>query len=304
MIMRGKVRISAGALVLIAASATVWIHARNRKHAAWAAHGVAARATADANSALRQAEIRLRWLDTPENATMPSPAGVTDSPELSSATSEIDSHRALRQNPELQALELTAKRQALELNYAPLFRTLKLSPQQVAQFCDHLMRREAAKSDLQAAAEALPEHDVAVYRLQERAEKEHEKAQIALLGDSGTQQTVEFERTLRVREGVAALASTATLASVPFTAEQSDRLLRTLLAATPRRSDNTWDFDRIDWVKVSEDARTFLSPAQWRIVTSVETDALAPFSAILHLEVELAQEKQKRQRLRETATVR
>ena len=300
MIMRGKVRISAVALVLIAASATVWIHARTRRHAAWAAHGVAVRAAEDANSALQHAEIRLRSLDTPGNAMMPSPAGVTDSPELSSA-SEIDSHRALRQDPELQALELTAKRAALELNYAPLFRTLKLSPPQVAQFCDHLMRREAAKSDLQAAAEALPEHDVAVYRLQERAEKEYEKAQLALLGDSGAQQTVEFERTLRVREGVAALARTATLANVPVTPEQSDRLLHTLLSATTRRSDNTFDFDSIDWVKVSEDAKTFLSPAQWTIVTSVETDALAPFSAILQLEVELAR---KMRRLQKTAAAR
>jgi hypothetical protein len=234
----------------------------------------------------------------------PSPTSVTDSPDLPSATSGIDSHRALRQNPELQALELTAKRAAFELSYAPLFRTLKLSPQQAAQFCEHLMRREAAKSDLQAAAETLPEHELAVRRLEERAEQEYEKAQLALLGESGAQQAVEFERTQRAREGVAALASTATLASVPFTPEQSDRLLRTLLAATPRRSDNTMDFDRIDWVQVSQDAKTFLSPAQWTIVTSVETDALAPFSAMLHQEVEWAQEKQKRKSLLETATSR
>jgi len=283
--------ISALALALAVAEVAVAFRARSQVRAARAAHATLTRAVEDANVALRRGEARLAAAAARREAGTGAPAPVADALDAWSGPAHADSHRAQRENPALQALRLEADRAAFELNYAPLFRALKLPPAQVAQFCDHLMRRAAAKSDLQAAAAAqrLPDFDAAVHQLAERAEREHEEAQLALLGEAGARQAIEFERTLQVREGVAAIASTATLAGVPLTPEQSEQVLRVVVAAAPRRYDDALDIGGIDWRRVSEQARQFLSPAQWAIFTSVETDALAPFSAELDRAVSQAQ---------------
>lgn len=277
--------ISALAVVLGVAAIAVALRARSQAEAARTAHAALARTHAAAHPAPGQAEARAE-------VDAGTPPVVMESADQPSASAHTDSHRAVRQIPALQALRLEAERAAFEMNYAPLFRSLELSPAQAAQFCDHLMQRAAAKSDLRAAAEAqrLPDHDAAVRELVDRSEREYEKAQIALLGEAGARQAIEFERTLLVREGVATIASTATLAGVPLTPEQSEQLVRIVVAATPRNPDDTLNMRKIDWERVSEQARQFLSPAQWTIFTSVETDALAPFSAQLDRAVERAQQ--------------
>jgi hypothetical protein len=284
--------ISASALVLSVAAITAALRARSQAEAARTVHAALAQTHAAANPASGQADARraaaVAWTEIGEET----PAIAVDSADGPFASAHADSHRAVRQIPALQALRLAAERAAFEMNYAPLFRALQLSPVQAAQFCDHLMRRAAAKSDLQAAAEAqrLPDHDTAVRGLADRSDWEFKEAQLALLGEAGARQAMEFERTLPVREGVATIASTATLAGVPLTAAQSEQLLRVLVAATPRNPDDTLNMREIDWERVSEQARQFLSPAQWTIFTSVETDSLAAFSAQLDRAVERAQQ--------------
>ena len=288
--LRRNLWISTLALALAVTAVTLALRARSRADAARAAHAAVTRADTATNTALRRAEARLAATAARPDTKAGGPAPTVGASDAPSTPSHYDSHRAQRQNPELQALRLAADRAAFELNYAPLFRALKLSPAEAAQFCDHLMRRAAVKSDLQAAAEVqrLSDYDTAVRGLEARAQREYEEAQLALLGEAGARQAIEFERTLRVREGVAAIASTATLAGVPLTPGQIEQLLRTVVTAAPRAPDGTLEMMGIDWVRVGEQARPFLSPAQWAIFTSVETDALAPFSAQLDRAVERA----------------
>jgi hypothetical protein len=283
--------ISAPALVIAVAAIAVALRARSQAEAARTAHAALARTHAAANPAPGQADARRAAAVARTEIGGGTPAIMVESTDRPSASAHADSHRAVRQIPALQALLLAGERAAFEMNYAPLFRALKLSPAQAAQFCDNLMRRAAAKSDLRAAAEAqlLPDHDTAVHRLADRSEREYEEAQLALLGEAGARQAIEFERTLLVREGVATIASTATLAGVPLTPEQNEQLLRVVVAATPRNPNETLNLREIDWERVSELARQFLSAAQWTIFTSVETDALAPFSTQLDRAVERAQ---------------
>lgn len=279
--------ISVLALVLVVVATAVALRARSHTEAVRKAHATLLRTRATAQPASDHVKARA------EIGTE-TPAVVMGSADRPFASAHVEAHRAVGQIPALQALRLAAERAAFEMNYAPLFRSLKLSPPQAAQFCDHLMQRAAAKSDLQAAAEAewLPNHDTAVRELIDRAEREYEKAQLALLGEAGARQAIEFERTLLVREGVAMIASTATLARVPLTSEQSEQLVHVVVAAAPRNADDTLNLREIDWVRVSEQARQFLSLAQWTIFTSVETDALAPFSAQLDRAVERARQRE------------
>jgi hypothetical protein len=292
-----KSLISALALALALAAIAVALRARSQAEAARSALAAArARTDAAANPAPGQADPRLAAAVAPTETGAGTPAIVVDSVDQPSASAHADSHRAVQQIPALQALRLAAQRAAFEMDYASLFRALKLSPAQAAQFCDHLMRRAAAKSDLQAAAEAqrLPDQDTAVRELADRSEREYEEALLALLGEAGVRKAIEFERSLPVREGVATIASTATLAGVPFTPEQSEQMVRVVIAAAPRNPDDTLDLREIDWGRVSEQARQFLSQAQWTIFTSVETDALAPFSAQLDRAVERAQQSDRK----------
>lgn len=294
MTMRPKALLSATAGVLLLVALVVVVQARFHARVAVKTSEAVIRQQADARQALRRAEGRIAAAQTlAEAGGAPVVSELTQPHESPGAQPTSDHERVARTIPELQALRLAADRTRFEITYAPLFRGLKLSPTQVAQFCDLLMWREEMKSDLQAAAEVqrLPDDDAAIRRLGEQAERKYEEAQRALLGEAGTRQTIEFERTMKAREAVAVIAATSTLGGTPLTKEQTERLLGVVVAAAPWLPDGTMDGDKVDWTAVDVQAREFLSPAQWTILTSVETDALARFSAQLEHAMDRARQR-------------
>ncbi len=73
--------------------------------------------------------------------------------------------------------------------------------------------------------------------------------------------------------------------------QQIDKLLSVFITASPRLPDGGMDTYHLDWTKVDAHAREFLSPPQWAILTTVETDSLGRFSKQLDHAINRARER-------------
>lgn len=199
--------------------------------------------------------------------------------------------RRLRQDPELQALRLAADGARAEMNYAPLFRKLALSPEQRAAFLENVRRQREQKLDLDSVAYArLPEDSGgAVTTTRERIEQDYEKAQRTLLGAGGWEMAQEFEDGALVREEVAGLAGAAVLAGAPLSTAQAEELTRLIVAnAREHGRKHGWiEIEAIDWEQVDARARDLLLEPQMALLKSLDS-GIGRFSMALDRAVEAA----------------
>jgi hypothetical protein len=193
-------------------------------------------------------------------------------PSLKTST-VIPSRLVMPDTPTLQNLKLAARRAQLATTYGPFYRSLNLSPGQITEFENALMRREEQTTDLYAAAQsqdASPGHP-AFRNLIAQAEREYQTALGAILGDSGAQQFREYERTSMLRETVSSLAGAAAMAGIPLDSSQAEQLTRALANASPDyRSGGRARSHNIDWEIADQQAATFLSGAQLIFLKTTE----------------------------------
>jgi hypothetical protein len=171
----------------------------------------------------------------------------------------------LRDNPELQLLQLAARRAHLETVYGLLWHRLGLSTEQTERFRDLFVAREEQLSDLLYATSKHGgvTNDPAVARLRTDLEVRHRTALRELLGDSSFRVFEDYERTAPFRDTASALIGAATVSGLPFTQEQAENLTRVFAQANDDYRNGRWaNAAGIDWDVVKAEARGFLSNAQ------------------------------------------
>jgi hypothetical protein len=180
----------------------------------------------------------------------------------------------IRNEPDAEVLFLATKRAELTARYGPLFRTLGLTPAQVAAFQDHVVRREEARMDLAEASrtQGPAASRAAIMTLQQQADAAYAEAQRALLGEAGYRQLQDYERVSNTRSMVSAIAGAAVLENAPFSAEQADRLVQAIANTSDsyRRGGPVVNAE-IDWAAVEAHARTILSPAQFAVFSTIDS---------------------------------
>ena len=170
----------------------------------------------------------------------------------------------IQKSPHLQALYLASQRAELGRTYGPLFRTLHLTPDQIAKYEDAMIEYRGQEMDLQGTAQAqgLGRSDPAIAALQQQADQQLQAAKAAILGDAGAQQDQEYGRTLPVRALVAQIAGTVAF-SAPLTPDQSDQMTQILAAASPSyQKGGAANWNNIDYAQADRAAAAILSPAQ------------------------------------------
>lgn len=163
------------------------------------------------------------------------------------------------QDPAYRTLARASFQARRHLEFQRFYRTLRLSPDQIAQFEAIMVRQDEASIDGQVARD-LGRDEQAVYR---KSGPEWNAAMIALLGTAGKKQLEEYLRTMALRNFVDGIAAKSYESGEPITLEQADRLLALALAhdSTYQQGKGT-DAGKVSWNEVWEPAAKFLSPAQ------------------------------------------
>jgi len=180
--------------------------------------------------------------------------------------------RAIRSNPTVQALTVAAARWRFETQYAPLCRSLGLTPEQREKFYGNLMALEATITDVQAGADAqdISDLDEMVGRLTVQAHREFEAAQCELLGEENYRRTQEFAGATVAREMVRGLAKVATATGVPLSLPQAEALVPLLRGTTKARDDEVAHFQDLDWTRVDAQVRAVLTDEQFVLFRTTE----------------------------------
>lgn len=178
---------------------------------------------------------------------------------------ESDPRVLLQTDPRMQALNMEWNRAEIVADYAPLFRALGLTPDQIRRFEDIQLRMQGNGLDVRATAEAqhLAEDDPAIQKMRSDAGREFVKQREELLCADGARAAFEYERASSVRAFVAGLQGAATRAGVPLTGQQADQLTNTLAQASPSYRRGDWAaLNEINWDTLPEAVRPFLTDRQ------------------------------------------
>jgi hypothetical protein len=176
-------------------------------------------------------------------------------------------------DPAQQAALIRLGRAMVAETYAPLFRKLGLSPEQIDRFESLMSEADERKIDIQAGAltAGLEDSAGAAATAKRDAESRLHAAQLELLGETGFRQLQEFDRTQSIREWVVwGLAGDLTFTKTPLSAHQGEQLTQILANACPSyRSGGPTDEDEVDWPTALEQAKGILSEPQWAALKSV-----------------------------------
>lgn len=148
---------------------------------------------------------------------------------------------ALMEKPEMQRLVTLERKGALDARFAPLFKNLNLTPEQLDKFKNLLVEKQTSMMDVAAAAREQginPRTDPAAFRqMVNDAQNEIDASIKATLGDAAYSQYQSYEQTQPQRNTVSQLEQRLSYSSTPLTDAQSSQLV-SILAANSANSAN------------------------------------------------------------------
>lgn len=144
-----------------------------------------------------------------------------------------DDFQAMMDRPEMQRVMALQQKAALDVRFGPLFKSLNLSPEQLAAFKNLLAEKEATLMDTMRAAREQgidPRNDPEGFKkLMATTQAETNAAIKTALGDEGYAQYEQYQATQPQRNVVSQLQQ-AVGASDPLTAAQAEQLVQVLAA--------------------------------------------------------------------------
>ncbi|MBS0633310.1 MAG: hypothetical protein JSS11_15470 [Verrucomicrobia bacterium] len=148
---------------------------------------------------------------------------------------------ALMEKPEMQRLVTLERKGALDARFAPLFKNLNLTPEQLDKFKNLLVEKQTSMMDVAAAAREQginPRTDPAAFKqMVSDAQNEIDASIKATLGDAAFSQYQSYEQTQPQRNTVNQLEQRLSYSSTPLTDAQSSQLV-SILAANSANSAN------------------------------------------------------------------
>ncbi len=167
----------------------------------------------------------------------PGRGGPRGGPE--SGARQFNAVRELLARPDVQAMVQQQQRAGIASRYAPLFKHLNLSAEQIDRLSALLVERGTTRQDAFMAAReqgvdprANPE---AMRKLLADVQAPIDASLKALLGDSGYAQLQHFEQTQPQRAVVGELQTRLSYTGAPLTSTQAEQLVQILAANTPLR---------------------------------------------------------------------
>jgi hypothetical protein len=149
---------------------------------------------------------------------------------------------ALGSNPEFQKLLAIQAKGRIAQTYGALFKSLNLSPDQLAQFQQLLADKQQAMMDvLQAAREQgiNPRTDPDGFKtLMSQAVAQTDQSIQQAIGDAAFQQYQQYQQTLPERNVVNSLQQQLSYTQTPLTDDQSNALISLLQQTQPQRAGN------------------------------------------------------------------
>jgi hypothetical protein len=170
-------------------------------------------------------------------------------------------------NPALANLWLKSRKSSLNASYGPLFRLLKLAPEQAEKLKQVMAEEINRRQDIgdTATTEGLTYTDPTVTALLKQSADQAQAEEQRLLGDAGLATLEDYNRSLGVRGMVSGLAA-AVAASAPLTADQADALTQAAANESPSyRAGGNVDLVQLDWDAVDRAAEKILSPEQFDV---------------------------------------
>ncbi len=148
----------------------------------------------------------------------------------------------LANDPEFQRLMAIQVKGRISQTYAPLFKSLNLSPDQLAQFQSLLAEKQQALADVMGAAREQginPRQDPDAFKtLVGQALAQSDQAIQQALGDAAYQQYQQYQQTLPERNTVGTLSQSLSYTQTPLTEDQASQLQAILAANQPQRAGN------------------------------------------------------------------
>jgi hypothetical protein len=149
---------------------------------------------------------------------------------------------ALSSNPEFQKLMAIQMKGRLSQTYGALFKSLNLSPDQLAQFQTLLADKQQAMMDtMQAAREQgiNPREDPDGFKaLLTQAVSQTDQSIQQVLGDAGFQQYQQYQQTLPERNVVNSLQQQLSYTQTPLTDDEASQMVALLAQNQPQRAGN------------------------------------------------------------------
>ncbi len=165
--------------------------------------------------------------------------------------------------------------------YQSFFHELKLTPEQIESFseiCAMRDQREAVYLEM-FGERAMTASEREKLRAQDVL-TEH-AAFRELLGETGFQRLLDYNRSTTAREIIGSFGASAGLAGAPFTAAELERLVDVVVASyAPTggwgwgdRMYAPWQFQPIDWHLAEPRLRALMTDAQWTIFSTESPDS-------------------------------
>jgi hypothetical protein len=145
-------------------------------------------------------------------------------------------------NPEFQKLLTLQMKGRIVQTYAPLFKTLNLSPEQLTQFQGLLADKQQAMMDVMQAAREQgisPRSDPDGFKaLVNQAVSQSDASIQQALGDGAYQQYQQYQQSLPERNVVNSLQQSLSYTQTPLTDDQANQMIGLLQQTQPQRAGN------------------------------------------------------------------
>jgi len=195
---------------------------------------------------LEDAQKQLKYLRD-QIAAMRQPAPAEDGqanagPAPRAPGGNFGGFRAMMNNPQFQKLMAVQQKAMLDNTYAPLFKMLNLTPQQLEQFKNLMVQKQQALMD---AAQAARDQGINPRTDPEAFQDAITQAQAAVdsqiqaaLGDAGFAQYQQYQQTLPQRTTVTSLQQSLSYTQTPLTDDQASQLIGILAQTSPPANNN------------------------------------------------------------------
>lgn len=171
----------------------------------------------------------------------------------------------LSSHPKLLDQFLRSYRASLSQRLLVYYQMAGLSPAQIASFEALATKHQAEATNLAAAAaaEGLDQSDPAIAALRQQQDEQFRADQIALLGDAGYRQLLDFNRSAKALDLVNGAAQLAADPADAYTSTQAEQLMQIVANASPQyQQGGAVDTTSVDWDRVLAQAAPILSPPQ------------------------------------------
>jgi hypothetical protein len=177
-------------------------------------------------------------------------------------------------NPEYLRLHGEKYRAEVALQFAPLYRMLRLTPEQIAKFEANRIEFQQVTQEVWSAAVAkgVSVTNPSVVNMARDPSLALEKDLIALLGDSGHKQYTQFTRARSGLDAVNTLAGSLYHSDAPLTAQQGEQLAQMMMNHTvsvPTAPGSKAIRYETDWSAITARMQDVLTPPQAAIFEKV-----------------------------------